>query len=179
MAGFTLIEMLIALTLAAVLAATSYRAVALLVASHDRVAESSRRWRDIALFFGRLEGDLLQATVRAERQENPGGVWTPAPGVLMLTRFRGEAGGVETVRYALENATLVLREGDPLAADSPRNADPVLSGVRSVRWEFLGLSDDWSDRWPNSGGMVLLPRALRVTLEVDGIGSLVRIFTPR
>ena len=176
MAGFTLIELLIALTLAALLAATSYRAVALLVASHDRVAESSRRWRDIALFsaaskatFSRRLYALNARRIRvACGHLLPGAHADPVSG-------RGWRGGNCPLRAGERHP------GPPGGIPwqrTPAKCRSVLSGVRSVRWEFLGLSDDWSDRWPNSGGMVLLPRALRVTPRGGRIGSLVRIFLP-
>ena len=65
--GFTLLELLIAIAIVALLALMGYRALAALSASESRLSVEATRWRTLDLFFARLEGDLRQAIPRAAR----------------------------------------------------------------------------------------------------------------
>ncbi|HSS70418.1 MAG TPA: prepilin-type N-terminal cleavage/methylation domain-containing protein, partial [Casimicrobiaceae bacterium] len=65
--GFTLVEVLLALVILAVIAVLGYRAVAALSESETRLSAEAARWRTLDLFFARLEGDLRQAMPRPAR----------------------------------------------------------------------------------------------------------------
>src|SRR5215212_3277534 len=56
--GFTLVELLVALAIFAILSAFAYRSLTAMLESRERLQEESRKWRDIALFVGRIERDL-------------------------------------------------------------------------------------------------------------------------
>lgn len=182
--GLTLVELLLALSLSAGLGLLSYRALALLVDSREQVARANQRWRDIALFFNRLEVDLLQCVPRevspGDRRNRPG-LMARDGEALVMTRFRGDRSGVERVTYRLVNQTLFLAEEDELAAPGVPAAagDPLLAGVRGWRVEFLGQALPWVPEWPVEPGSSALPRAVRLTLDVDGAGTLSRVFALR
>lgn len=181
--GLTLVELLLALSLSAGLGLLSYRALSLLVDSREQVARAHQRWREIALFFNRLEVDLLQCVPRevgpGDRRNQPGLV--ARGGGLVLTRFRGDRAGVERVTYRLVNQTLFLAEEDELATTDvpPAAGDPLLDGIRSWRMEFLGQGLPWVPEWPVEPGSSALPRAVRLTLDVDSAGTLSRVFALR
>ena len=65
--GFTLLEVLIAVAVVAVIAVLGYRAIAALADSESRLSAEATRWRALDLFFARLEGDLRQAVPRSAR----------------------------------------------------------------------------------------------------------------
>lgn len=180
--GLTLVELLIALSLCAVLGILSYRGLSTLIDSRDHVAQTNQRWREIALFFSRLEGDLMQSVARDAQTANgktTPGMATPSTDSFVMTRFRGDRAGVERVSYRLENSALILREWDELSLADLPNGDPVLTGVKSIRWEFLGYAADWVPRWPVDPRSANLPRAVRLTLELDDAGTLTRVFALR
>ncbi|HZI83072.1 MAG TPA: prepilin-type N-terminal cleavage/methylation domain-containing protein, partial [Casimicrobiaceae bacterium] len=65
--GFTLIEVLIAVAIVALLSLLGYRALAALSDSEEKLSTEATRWRTLDLFFARLEGDLRQAIPRPAR----------------------------------------------------------------------------------------------------------------
>src|SRR5205823_12068227 len=66
-AGFTLVEVMIAVAIVALLSLLGYRALAALSDSEEKLAAEATRWRTLDLFFARLEGDLRQAMPRPAR----------------------------------------------------------------------------------------------------------------
>src|SRR5512144_3334387 len=66
-AGFTLIEVLIALAIMAMLSLLGYRALAALTDSEAQLSAEAQRWRAIDALFARLEADLREAVPRAVR----------------------------------------------------------------------------------------------------------------
>ena len=72
LAGFTLIEVLMALAIMATLAITGYRALSGMIEGEQRITRERERWRELDLFFARLEHDLGHALPRAWRIGNAG-----------------------------------------------------------------------------------------------------------
>src|SRR5204863_5490125 len=65
--GFTLVEVMIAVAIVALLSLLGYRALAALSDSEEKLSAEATRWRTLDLFFARLEGDLRQAMPRPAR----------------------------------------------------------------------------------------------------------------
>src|SRR5947207_8512656 len=86
--GFTLIEVLLAMAILALIALLGYRAVAALSDSETRLAAEATRWRTLDLFFARLEGDMRQAIPRSARS----GAVREAPWVSVITDTGGDGG---------------------------------------------------------------------------------------
>src|SRR5258708_25170206 len=90
--GFTLLEVLIAVAIVALISVLGYRALAALSDSETRLAAEATRWRTLDLFFARLEGDLRQAMPRPARlSEAREAAWAGASdaagnGVLVFSR---------------------------------------------------------------------------------------------
>src|SRR5687768_8078821 len=62
--GFTLIELLVALAIFAIMSGFAFRALNGMLDSREALAKESRKWRDVALFVGRVERDLAAALNR-------------------------------------------------------------------------------------------------------------------
>jgi general secretion pathway protein J len=56
--GFTLVELLVALAIFAIMSGFAYRALTAMLDSREALAKESRKWRDISLFVGRVERDV-------------------------------------------------------------------------------------------------------------------------
>src|SRR4051812_20313935 len=56
--GFTLVELLVALAIFALLTAFSYRGLNAMLESREALQKESRKWRDVTLAMGRLERDV-------------------------------------------------------------------------------------------------------------------------
>lgn len=178
--GFTLLEVLIAVAISAVIAVLGYRALAALSDSESRLAAEATRWRTLDLFFARLEGDMRQAVPRSARYgdaREP--AWlAQAPdsagnGALSFSRagpeFSLEPGSAgQRLGYRLRDGVIeVLYWG---GYDRPRGIEPVayalLAGVSRFRLAYLTRNGAWSGSWPVTGDADL-PRAVRVEVMLD------------
>ena len=56
--AFTLVELLVALAIFAIMSGAAYRALTSMLDSREALQKESRKWRDVALVVGRLERDL-------------------------------------------------------------------------------------------------------------------------
>jgi general secretion pathway protein J len=176
--GFTLLEVLIAIAIVALLALIGYRAVAALSESESRLSTEATRWRTLDLFFARLEADLREAVPRTARNgsvREPAWLATVDPagnGALEFSRAGpefaidpGSAG--QRLGYRLRNGTVeVLYWG---GYDRPVGSEPtayaLLSGVTQFRLSYLTATGRWIDSWPLTGDADL-PRAARVALTL-------------
>lgn len=65
--GFTLLELLVAIAILAVVGALGYRGLNSVLEAEARLQAESRRWSDIALLFSQLSEDLTMAVGRTTR----------------------------------------------------------------------------------------------------------------
>jgi len=177
--GFTLLEVLIAIAIVAIIALLGYRALAALSDSEVRLSAEANRWRVLDLFFARLEGDIREAIPRSARR---GSIREPAwlgqvgdsAGNAVLSFSR--AGPEFTIEPGTAGQRLMyrLREGNVEVAywggyDRPEGSLPqayaLLSDVARFRLAYLARNGTWVDTWPVSGDTEL-PRAVRVELTL-------------
>ncbi|MBX9815555.1 MAG: type II secretion system protein GspJ [Proteobacteria bacterium SG_bin5] len=172
-AGFTLIEVIVALFIFGLLAAAG---VALLGVSVRAQAATSAKFDDMAA-LGRLNAaltaDLAQAVERPARDEN--GVPLPA--------FRGEGGGplllglvrrgwtnlddapraeLQKVEYRLENGVLRRAAYGAVDGAAPLASTEMMAGVRQLRMRYR-WQGAWSDRW-DPRAEAPLPQAIELQL---------------
>lgn len=178
-AGFTLIEILIALSILAMIALLGYRATSSLAQSEARLAEESARWRTFDALFARLEGDMRAAVPRAVRSGNstePAWVGaTDAAGnaTIRFSRAGGEPGNEpgaagQRIGYGFANGAIAVDYWPHL--DQPGDVAPtafvLADGIAGLRVDYLDAQGEWRDRWPLLGESAL-PRAVRVVLALD------------
>lgn len=177
-AGFTLIEVLLALAIVAVIALLGYRALSALSESEARLTAEAARWRTLDLFFARLEGDLREAVPRSARlgaSRMP--PWVGATDALGNGALEFSRAGPE---FALEPGSAGQRIGYRFADgavevlywpgyDRPRDAQAVayrlVSSVARFRLSYLASSGNWADAWPLAREADL-PRAVKVELTL-------------
>ena len=114
--GFTLIEMLVAIALLAVIALLSWRGLDATIRGRDTVAATLSQTRLLGRYFSQLQFDLLNLVTADE-------VFGPPlrlrPNELVLVRHVGVGGGptqVQVVRYALNGRELTRSASRPLAS---------------------------------------------------------------
>ena len=72
------------------------------------------------------------------------------------------------------NVDLVVQT--PLDSSTGSSPITVLEGVRGVAMRFLSEDDRWSETWPPSGSAATaLPRAVELTLDLEGLGPVTRL----
>lgn len=188
--AFTLIELLIALAIFALLSAFAYRGLAVMLDSREALDRDSRKWRDLALFVGRFERDVLAVLDRPAI--GPSGTTlgpvsslldlggTNATG-LALTRagatlYANELAAPQRVGYRLSDGR-VDRLAWPAVDSGPRAevaATPVLENVRALAFRFLDKGYEWRRDWvlPAAQGR---PLAVEMTLELESGEKIVRL----
>src|SRR6266540_163470 len=62
--GFTLVELLVALAIFAIMTGFAYRGLNAMLESREALQKESRKWRDVALFVGRIERDFAAVLAR-------------------------------------------------------------------------------------------------------------------
>lgn len=193
--GFTLIEVLIALTIFAIMSALAYRGLTAILDARDHVAQENHKWREISIFFARLEADLVNAVARDIRNSNN---LTEAAfignatfakeneGQLMFTRM-GLPGAVGTLA-APQRFGYRLKQGTveelvwPVLDQGQRTVPaiyPLLAGVSTMQLRYLDAANQWRDSWPSlvaSGTPPEpLPKAMEVALTLDSGETITRL----
>ena len=176
--GFTLLEVLIAVAILALIAVLGYRALSALSDSEVKLSAEATRWRTLDLFFARLEGDLRQAMPRPARlSETREPAWLGASdatgnSVLAFSRAGPEfsletgSGGQRLAYRFRDGAVEVLYWA---SYDRPRGVDPtayaLLDGIAGFQLAYLTKDGAWVSAWPSPGESEL-PRAVKVNLTL-------------
>jgi general secretion pathway protein J len=197
--GFTLLELLVAMFIAAVMFAIGYGAINQAVKNNEALVEQQTRLHEVQTAMRVLEQDIVQLAPRPIRQPVGDG-WLPAligqadpnaQPVLQLTRggWNNPNGvqrpGLQRVAYFLEKNTL-RREYwtvlDPTLQNTTQKRD-LLTHVKSVTFRFMDVSRQWQTQWPptavagamgQESALRMRPIAIEVTVETDDWGKLVR-----
>lgn len=195
--GFTLLELLVALAVFAIMATAAYSGLRNVLFTRAAVEEQNRRLAAVQLTVFRLEQDIQQAVPRGVRDEY--GDSQPAlrggdllDDALILTRAGWDnplgqsRATLQRIAYRLREGRLwrlhwdVLDRGGPVA---PRET-MLIDRVQEFRARFLDQEGEWRNDWPppadaaandplNSNGP---PRAVEITLMLEDWGAIIRLF---
>jgi general secretion pathway protein J len=195
-AGFTLLELLVSLAIFALLATMAYSALNTVLNARKEVEQRAARLTELQTAFMVMERDIEEAVARPVRDDlgdeqaalKGGGVGT---GVLTLTRtgWRNPLGlarsDLQRVDYVF-NKQQLLRESWATLDRGPGNepyAEVLIDGVSAVDVRFMGQDRQWVGYWPpdsagnaQSPDAVLMPRAIEISVDVNGWGRIARLF---
>ena len=190
--GLTLIELMVALAIFAILGVLSYRALAEVATSRGRLEDNFNRWRAISRAVQRLDADLIQIAAPARRDAAAGGppqaASTTAP--LILGRAANGGGpelqllrlddnrGVRRVGYRLVDGRLDWLRWSGREAFGEPQVEPLLGDVRGIRWRFL-LNNNRLDAWPPGDTRAVLLDAIILDLDLPDVGVLTRVVALR
>jgi len=195
--GFTLIEILVAVLITAILAVMAFEAMQQALKNREVVRAHQERLRDVQYAMRSLVQDFSQLMPRPVREPLGDGF---QPAVLATTTTASEViftrGGwmnpaglqrstLQRVRYALRDGKLqrdywlVL---DATLDPAPRTRE-LLSGVSAFHVRFMNDGRAWQDTWPPAAisgtnderWLRWRPIAVEVTLELTDWGRLTRI----
>ncbi len=189
--GFTLVELLVALAIFAILSGFAYRSLDALLESREALARESGKWRDVAVFVGRVERDLGAVLPRSARGASG---TTLAPLSSTVDAVGSPAGGLALTRSGSplqENALaapqrIAYRFGDGrverlawASMDAGPREEPsavaVMSGVRAFSFRFLDARGEWRATWGLPGASDGLPAAVEMTLDLASGERIVRV----
>lgn len=191
--GFTLLELLIAIAIFALLGLATYRMLDSVLSTDAVTREHERQLRELTRALSAFERDLRQVTLRPIRD----GFGDPQPALhsdladasaLELTRagWRNPLGQrraeVQRVRWQLSGEQWQRRYWRVLdrAQDSAPQVQQALDGVESLSLRYLDKDGQWLVDWPptsSTGDAALseLPRAVELRLQHRRYGELRRL----
>lgn len=184
--GFTLVEMLVAITVMAVLGLISWRGLEQLLAQRARLDASNGGTEQLVRVLSQFERDLAQRVPDAlvARRALPGSplplavdIDTDASGQprIRVLRQRGGGAGTVSVLWSIESGVLVRTATAATAAVADRVA--LLDAVSAVRVRLL-LADGWVDTRDMIRTDSVLPErgsAVEFTIDRGSAGRFTRV----
>jgi general secretion pathway protein J len=202
--GFTLIEVAIAMFIAAIMFAIGYGAINQALIDRDALNISQERVTEIQRGMRVVAQDFAQITARAARDTSGTGQLMPAisadarsDSILTFTRtgWSNPAGiqrpAEQRVRYRFIDGSLVREHW--LAVDPALNTEPrqrvLLTRVKAVEIRFLDpVTRQWGEEWPKAAvatgpaspltvdTLLVRPLAIEFTVVLDDWGRVQRLF---
>ncbi|MET1079156.1 MAG: type II secretion system minor pseudopilin GspJ [Pseudomonas sp.] len=202
--GFTLLELLIAISIFALLGLGTYRMLDSVLRTDEATRNQEQVLREVARAVWTLERDLLQVVARPIRD----GYAEPRQAFLGESEALEGGAAFELTRSGWRNPTGITRSqlqrvrwrlsGETLervywvvldqAVDSQPRVQKVLTGVSALTVRYMDKENTWLNDWPPEGGnspgnsdgsggeqKPLLPQAVEVTLEHQRYGKIVRL----
>jgi general secretion pathway protein J len=192
--GFTLVEMLVALAVFAVIAAVAYGGLRTILTAREQASAEAARLLEVQLAFESLERDIEQAadrSIRNEFGERVGALLGQGHGrstQLELTRggWTNPLGlrrsTFQRVLYRLADREIVRAHWNVLdrAQDSRPLERTLLSGIEGLELRFLDGDLNWHTEWPPArpagGSAASLPAAVEIRVTTVDWGTLRRLF---
>ena len=190
--GFTLIEVMIAMAIFAILAVLSYTGLQSVITSKTGTEAQLERLQQLQITMLNISSDLQQLSNRDGHDSLRGLLHRLSTQnsdyLLEFTRsgWRNPANQprstLQRVAYQLDEDRLVRiywRYVD--RADEEDRVDRVLmDNVQSLQLRFLDDENQWQDNWPSAmalttGDPVGLPKAVEVELEMADWGKITRL----
>lgn len=191
--GFTLLELLIAIAIFALLALGTYRMLDSVLRTDSTTRAHEQQLRELVRAMGAFERDLAQVVVRPVRDpfgdaraallgDEEGGSaieWTRSGWRNPLGSPRAN---LQRVRWQLSGEQWQRRYWSVLdqAQDTQPQVQQALDGVTRVQLRYLDEEGSWLPAWPPQGrtedeALEDLPRAVELVLEHRRYGELRRV----
>lgn len=199
--GFTLLEVLVAVAIFALIGIAAISALVSAQSTQAHLKSRGERFHELTRAINDISRDYRQLATRRVRDQN-GELLPVVRGhddghevFFEFTRsgWRNPAqlprSTLEHVIYRLEDDKL-LRYSYPFLDQAPQNLaekQVLLDGVKHFQIKFMPLDtnnagniNDWRREWPVGGSLnttdaQLQPRAVEISLELDGIGEVHRV----
>lgn len=193
--GFTLIEIVIALAVFAVVGTMAFTGLNAILKQQSDLQERSDQIKNLQLALKYLERDISQIIPRAIRDQygDPQPAFSADENSIMsftYSGWRNPAGlsrsHLQRVAYEVDTnedtskQELIRHSWNRLdgAIIEDARSIPILEDIRELEWKFLNQGAVWESRWPplntdpNSAPM---PRAVSVSFNVEPWGKITRI----
>lgn len=201
--GFTLLELLVAVGVFAVMSVMAYGGLKTVLNSRQQTDAQSKRLAAVQMTFMRLERDIEQMANRRIRnefgdEETPQLAVSDGEAIIEFTHA-GWSNPTNAPRSHLQRVGYALKDKQLLRAywlvlDRAQDSKPIqtvlLDKVKSMEWRFMDNAGTWQTHWPPtattspqppttpaSQASSEFPRAVEVTVELDDLGRLTRLFT--
>ncbi|MGD2138352.1 MAG: type II secretion system minor pseudopilin GspJ [Gammaproteobacteria bacterium] len=190
-AGFTLLELLVALAIFSLLAVMSYGGLRTVLQQQALTEAAAERLGTLQKTYLIMQRDIEQAVPRPIRDEY-GDTQPALAGSDMLQLTRGgwnnplhrRRSSLQRVGYVRQDRELVRYVWQVLdrAQDSEPLEQVLLENIDAMEIRYLDARNEWHDQWPVAtltaapGELPDLPAAVEVTLDHEHYGPLVWLF---
>ena len=180
--GFTLIELMVAIIIFAIISTVSYRMITSLVKTKEIAGEAQEKWGNLSLAMSNFGSSWNRVIPLVARDQN-GGLLAAVYGKpklsgmydsqleMTLSGFSGDKiyGTVppKRVGYRFYGKTLYLVTWPVLnrVVTTQPEIDILIDNVSKFEITYLYPDNQWRDTWPPQGGDITsLPRAVKVVL---------------
>ena len=186
--AFTLIEILIALSIFAILSVVMSLGLQSILRTYDRLKMKSSQFSALQIALTLMERDVSQVVPRLvmDQDDQPEAALSGSTNQLSMT-----IGGFANPNSAESRSTLqrisYQYKGDELFRITAPVLDTVkqtqfvkksiLSHVTACKFSYLDIHNSIRSFWPLIATQyVFLPKAVQVTMTVQGLGSISRLF---
>ncbi len=190
--GFTLLELLVALSIFALISAMAYGGLQSIMNQQQQTTARSDRLSDLQKAYRIMQRDLEQVVSRDVRNEFGDRIGAMVGGSgfdgveFSRAGHPNPAGFLRSeilrVAYVPDQDTLLRRTWRVLdrAQDTEADEQNLVESMSRFTMRFLDQGNTWHERWPpaqvQQGALTLLPLAVEVQLETDDLGTLTWLF---
>lgn len=185
--GFTLFEVLIAVSVFAVIGAMTMTNLIQVGRTGERVSESQRQLAEIQFALGYFAKDINQLVKRKVRDQygDEQAELVIAEERLTFTRagwsnlFQQKRSNLQRVEYQLDDRVLMRNFWPQLdqGYSEEKIEQPLLRGVEEFNVKLLTTAKEKIESWPvDTDIMTDKPVALELNLEIENFGTIQRIY---
>jgi general secretion pathway protein J len=191
--AFTLLEILVAISIFAVISAICYATLNRVMGDSHLLDAERVKWTRLAVAWSAMEDDFSFARNRGIRdaigETLPAFLGQPtdpravAPPTVEFTRgglwvlSDSDKPQLARIDYRLRDHQLIRQTWPSLdrAPDAKPTDRVLLDGVDQLEIRFLDSTGKWLDHWPETAASAPLPAAVEVTLKTTAVGSITRV----
>lgn len=192
--GFTLIEILVALMIFAIMGVLAAMSLHTIIRTHAQLKKSDHALLQLQITMTLLRRDISEVINRKVRDSNDdqepaflakGGSSIVFTRTGLFNPFNtSQQSNMQRVGYELRGNNLVRLTWDVL--DQPPKAEPesqiLLSNVKSMRWQFIAENGRKSQSWPPATGTNMqrenspLPKVVLLVMHIKHEGIIQGVF---
>tara|TARA_Y100000768_G_scaffold157085_1_gene117232 strand:- start:4374 stop:4985 length:612 start_codon:yes stop_codon:yes gene_type:complete len=192
--GFTLIEILVAISIFSILSALAYGTLNQAIISSERLEKKITRMQSLQRGFSQINQDYIQLAKRSIRSEIGNtqiGAMTSNLANRYLIEFSRHGwpnqlgmnrGSIQRVAYDLIDSQLIRYNWNVLDKTYSNELiqNDLFDGIDKLQMLFLKNNNEWTDQWPPidmtmEEGLLALPKAIRISITFNDIGEVDRI----
>jgi general secretion pathway protein J len=189
--GFTLLELLIAVSIFAVISTIAYSGLGAVLNTREHTEKTADRLSELQLALTIMQRDIEQATARSVRDEygdsKEAFLGNSQSGSYIEFTKNGHSNPLKQVKSSLQHIIYHFSEGELTrttwpALDAPQemvtHTATLITGLTDVSFRYLDYKQKWQQQWPSESANTeqILPIAVEVLLEYKEWGEIKRLF---
>lgn len=184
--AFTLIEVMVALLIFAILAVIVGAGLRTVINSFQRSQIHLKKWSELEVALTVMKRDVAQAVARPVPASEDGAALIGSANGFSFTRGAYVNPQSLTKRSSLLKVSYQVKHGDLMRMTSPilahndnqkKGGEILLRHIQQFKFAYVDAHNQGRTFWPLlNAESDLLPRAVQVQITIQGLGSLSRLF---